>query len=104
VTAAFTLSASTIATAMGLLMAGIVAPPRSALPGGVQAAAGPPRAALAAPVRQPVPAKAVMPNAHAKRALAGVGAPRPGIGKGKPVQKRNKRRRPGPSGFLIKIE
>jgi type IV secretion system protein VirD4 len=94
------LFASTLVTTMGLLAAGIVAPPASALPAGTQATGAVIRAprgsALAAPQTERMAAKAAAPLSYARAAA--------GPGNGKSAQKRYRRRGRGPSGFLIKIE
>jgi type IV secretion system protein VirD4 len=89
--AGFTLAASTFTTLVALMLAGIVTPPPSASPGAVQAT----QTGIIPPVppQQAVSAKAVPPLARAQ--------PWRGVSKFRHPQRR---RRPGPSGFLIKIE
>jgi type IV secretion system protein VirD4 len=93
--AALTLFGSTFVTAMALLLAGIVSPPPTALPGGIPAmqAGGVPMLPSAAPR----PAPEGQRPAYAKS--------EPGFGKGQQARHLpQRRRRPGPSGFLIKIQ
>ncbi len=92
--AAFTLAAGAFVTTTGLLLAGFVPRPSSALPGVGRA--------LLAGIIPP----SAMPAASAKAGPA-TAAAQPGIrpGRGGPAAHGPKRRRrPGPSGFLIKIQ